>query len=334
MTYHDNTYLELVKAGLQGVRKPNRTGIDTLSVFGYQMKFNLRDGTIPMLTTKKIHTRSIIIELLWYLRGDGNIKFLQENGVRIWNEWADKNGDLGPVYGVMWRNWPQYEYWEHPNPQTMSSDETLYGWFPQDEIDQIQNLVDTLKNNPNDRRMLVTAWNPAVLPDTKKSFEENVANGKQALPPCHYTFQCFARPLTRDERVRIGCAKYGHDFTAENDWEDDNNIPKHELSLMLNQRSCDIGLGVPFNIVQYSILLRMLCEVSNMVPGDFIWNGGDVHVYENHIDQLNLQLTREPMPSPTFKFARKIGNIDDFKYEDFVIENYVSHPTIKMDVAV
>jgi thymidylate synthase len=190
--------------------------------------------------------------------------------------------------------------------------------------------------------MIVTAWNPAVLPDTSVSFDDNVANGKQALPPCHYTFQCFARPRTVEEMTKHAVALHGQEVIkdiSENqhkgaDFWKETDVPMYELSLMLNQRSCDIGLGVPFNIVQYSILLRMLCEVANMVPGDFIWNGGDVHIYENHIEQLEVQLTHDPLPSPTFEFARKITDIDDFKYEDFRIVNYTSHPVLKMDVAV
>jgi len=310
-TYHDAAYHEQIRHVLKnGVRKPNRTGIDTIGVFGHQMRFDLRDGTIPLITTKKMHTRSIIHEILWYLKGDSNIQYLKDNNVTIWDEWADENGDLGPVYGVQWRGWRGFD--EHA--------ELPFG------VDQIANVIDKLKNNPNDRRMIVSAWNVAALPDMK-------------LPPCHYAFQFYARPLTDLDRIRLATKIYNPEDVMSSDngavaFCDEINIPKYQLSLLLNQRSCDVGLGVPFNIVQYSILLRMFCEVANMVPGEFIWSGADVHIYENHIDALQEQLLREPYPSPTFKFARKIDSIDNFKFEDFIIENYASHPTIKMDVAV
>lgn len=309
-TYHDNEYLKLVQYALyNGARKPNRTGVDTISVFGYQMKFDLRDRTIPMLTTKKMFTRGIIHEILWYLQGADNIKYLKDNNVTIWDEWAREDGSLGPVYGYQWRKWPSYE-------------------AEGAAIDQIAALMDKLKNNPNDRRMLVSAWNVGNLAD-------------MALPPCHYSFQCYARPLAVMERVYEAGRRFHPSEIIENTtdatvegWLDEVNIPKYELSLLLNQRSCDIGLGVPFNIVQYSMMLRMFAHVSNMTPGDFIWNGGDVHIYENHVDQLREQLKRTPLPSPTFEFARPVASIDDFKYDDFVISGYTSHPTIKMDVAV
>lgn len=317
---HDQQYLDLVRYALAtGDRKPNRTGIDTIGVFGYQMRFNLRDGTIPLLTTKKMFTRGIIHEILWYLRGESTIDYLTENDVHIWDEWAKKDGSIGPVYGVQWRHWKTYKPLDQ---QTVG-----YGRFATGEIDQIAVLVDKLKNNPNDRRMIVSAWNVADLPD-------------MGLPPCHYTFQCYAKPLTSAKRARLYFERTGDN---PNDVMSSDNIdqifdlalvPRHELSMILNQRSCDIGLGVPFNIVQYSILLRMLAHVANMTPGDFIWNGGDVHIYENHVEGLNTQLEREPMPAPTFRFARDVTSIDDFKFEDFVIEGYTSHPTIKFDVAV
>ncbi len=268
--YHDIQYLNLLTDVLnKGVWKENRTGIRTKSVFGRQMRFDLRDGSIPLLTTKKMHTKSVIYELLWYLTGSTNIKYLQDNGVRIWNEWSSSNGELGPgIYGNMWRN--------YSNPIGKP-------------IDQIATLVHTLKTNPNDRRMLVNAWNPGLIPVT-------------GLPPCHYSFQCY--------------------------------VANDELSMIMNQRSVDSFLGLPFNIVQYSILLRMLAEVVGLKPGDFIWNGGDIHVYENHLLQVNLQLDNEPYPSPTFKFTRSVDAIDNFRFDDFIIEGYKSHGVIKADVAV
>ena len=324
--YHDEQYLKLVDYVMKnGVRKPNRTGVDTVSVFGYQMRFDLRDGTIPMLTSKKMHTRSIIHEILWYLQGADNIKYLTDNKVTIWDEWADKDGYLGPVYGKQWREWPTYEIEEWDNP----ADEPLY-YVRTSHIDQIAELINRLKTNPNDRRMIVSAWNVADLPD-------------MALPPCHYTFQCYTRPMSTKERITWASrTHYVYDlFGVPEDKIDDildsADVPKYELSLMLNQRSCDVGLGVPFNIVQYSILLRMIAEVVNMAPGEFVWNGGDAHIYVNHFDGLNEQLGNAQAglyESPVFRFAREISDIDDFKYEDFIIDGYKSWPTIKMEVAV
>lgn len=321
--FHDEQYLKLVRHVLdRGVYKPDRTNTGTYSVFGYQMRFDLRDGTIPMLTSKKMHTRSIIHEILWYLQGADNIKYLKDNNVTIWDEWADENGYLGPVYGKQWREWPTYEINEFDCP-TDGLYEVTFG-----AIDQIAELVNKLRNNPNDRRMIVSAWNVGQIEDMH-------------LPPCHYTFQCYARPMSTLERTRhVSQTYHVQDLTSVPEERmseilDDHNVPKYELSMILNQRSCDVGLGVPFNIVQYSILLRMLAEVANMAPGEFIWNGGDVHIYSNHVEGLTEQLAR-PLSyfSPTFSFARSIDDIDSFKYDDFVISNYQSHPTIKLPVAV
>ena len=271
-------YLDLVKHVLEnGELKEDRTGTGTKSVFGYQMRFNLSDG-FPMVTTKKLHLKSIIYELLWFLNGDTNIKYLKDNGVNIWNAWADSNGDLGPVYGFQWRNWNN------------------------DGIDQISNLINDLKNNPSSRRHLISAWNPSVLPDTSKSFETNVANGKAALPPCHAFFQF--------------------------------HVINGKLSCQLYQRSADIFLGVPFNIASYSLLTLMIAQVCDLQPGDFIHTFGDAHIYSNHFDQMKLQLTREPRKLPTIKINNEVKNIFDFKFEDFILENYDPHPHIKGKVAV
>ena len=271
-------YLDLVKHVLDnGELKEDRTGTGTKSVFGYQMRFNLDDG-FPMVTTKKLHLKSIIYELLWFLKGDTNIKYLQENGVKIWDAWADSNGDLGPVYGFQWRNWNN------------------------DGIDQISNLINDLKNNPSSRRHLISAWNPSVLPDTSKSFEANVANGKAALPPCHAFFQF--------------------------------HVINGKLSCQLYQRSADIFLGVPFNIASYSLLTIMIAQVCDLKVGDFIHTFGDAHIYINHFDQMKLQLTREPRKLPTLKVNKKIKSIFDFKFEDFTLEDYNPHPHIKGKVAV
>lgn len=281
-------YHDLVKHVLaNGNEKGDRTGTGTKSVFGYQMRFDLSEG-FPMVTTKKLHLKSIIYELLWFIKGDTNINYLQENGVKIWNEWADENGDLGPVYGHQWRNWNS------------------------DEIDQLKEVIETLKKNPNSRRMLVSAWNPSVLPDTSKSFSENVANGKAALPPCHAFFQFYVSPPTPKE--------------GEN--------AKPKLSLQLYQRSADIFLGVPFNIASYALFTMMIAQVCGFEAGEFIHTFGDAHIYNNHFEQLKLQLSRDIRPLPTMKINPSIKNIEDFTFEDFELLNYNPHPHIKGIVAI
>ena len=271
-------YHDLLKHVLEhGNQKGDRTGTGTLSVFGYQMRFDLAEG-FPMVTTKKLHLKSIIHELLWFLKGDTNIDYLQENGVRIWNEWADENGDLGPVYGHQWRNWNS------------------------EEIDQIKEVIDTLKNNPNSRRMLVSAWNPSVLPDPSVSFAENVAKGKAALPPCHAFFQFY--------------------------------VADGKLSCQLYQRSADIFLGVPFNIASYALFTLMMAQVCGYQPGEFIHTFGDAHIYNNHMEQVELQLSRDPRPLPTMKLNPEVKDIFDFTFDDFELLNYDPHPHIKGVVAV
>lgn len=271
-------YHDLVRHVLEnGHEKGDRTGTGTKSVFGYQMRFDLSEG-FPMVTTKKLHLKSIIYELLWFLKGDTNIEYLQENGVRIWNEWADDKGDLGPVYGHQWRNWNS------------------------EEIDQITEVIHSLKHNPNSRRMLVSAWNPSVLPDNSASFQENVANGKAALPPCHAFFQFY--------------------------------VADGKLSCQLYQRSADIFLGVPFNIASYALLTMMMAQVCGYKAGDFVHTFGDAHIYNNHLEQLDLQLSRTPRALPTMKLNPEIQNIFDFTFDDFSLENYDPHPHIKGRVAV
>ena len=271
-------YLDLVKHVLEnGNEKSDRTGTGTKSVFGYQMRFDLSEG-FPMVTTKKLHLKSIIHELLWFIKGETNIEYLKNNGVKIWDEWADKNGDLGPVYGHQWRNWNS------------------------DGIDQISELINTLKTNPDSRRMLVTAWNPGVLPDTNKSFSENVENGKAALPPCHAFFQFY--------------------------------VHNNKLSCQLYQRSADIFLGVPFNIASYALLTEMIAHVCGFEAGDFVHTFGDAHIYNNHIDQLKLQISRKPKKLPRLKILNETDNINDFSFDDFEILNYDPHPHIKGKVAV
>lgn len=278
-------YQDLLRHVMEtGNEKGDRTGTGTKSVFGYQMRFDLSEG-FPMVTTKKLHLKSIIHELLWFLKGDTNINYLKENGVNIWNSWADENGDLGPVYGHQWRNWNS------------------------EEIDQIKEIIHTLKHNPNSRRMLVSAWNPSVLPDTSKSFAENVANGKAALPPCHAFFQFYVSP-----------------------GKDQDSRPR--LSLQLYQRSADIFLGVPFNIASYALLTMMIAQVCDYDAGDFIHTFGDAHIYSNHFEQVELQLSREPRKLPLMRINPEVKDIFDFSFEDFSLENYDPHPHIKGAVAV
>tara|TARA_R110002049_G_scaffold32570_5_gene108304 strand:+ start:461 stop:1315 length:855 start_codon:yes stop_codon:yes gene_type:complete len=281
-------YHDLVKHVLEnGNEKGDRTGTGTKSVFGYQMRFDLSKG-FPMVTTKKLHLKSIVYELLWFLKGDTNIKYLTENGVRIWNDWADENGDLGPVYGHQWRNWNS------------------------DEIDQIKEVVHTLKNNPNSRRMLVSAWNPSVLPDTSKSFDENVANGKAALPPCHAFFQFYVSPPAPEGGA--------------------NASPK--LSLQLYQRSADIFLGVPFNIASYALFTMMMAQVCGYEAGEFIHTFGDAHIYSNHFEQLELQLSRDIRALPKMILNPEVKDIFNFTFDDFTLVDYNPHPHIKGAVAV
>lgn len=281
-------YHDLLKHVLEhGIQKGDRTGTGTKSVFGYQMRFDLAEG-FPMVTTKKLHLKSIVHELLWFLKGDTNIGYLQENGVRIWNEWADENGNLGPVYGYQWRNWNG------------------------DEIDQIKEIVSTLKTNPNSRRMLVSAWNPSVLPDTSLSFSENVANGKAALPPCHAFFQFYVSPPAPNGGANA----------------------KPRLSLQLYQRSADIFLGVPFNIASYALFTLMMAQVCDLHPGEFIHTFGDAHIYNNHFEQVELQLSRQPRPLPKMVLNPEIKDIFKFTFEDFNLLDYDPHPHIKATVAV
>ncbi len=271
--YHDLLKHVITK----GCQKGDRTGTGTISVFGYQMRFDLSEG-FPMITTKKLHLKSIVHELLWFLKGDTNIGYLQENGVRIWNEWADESGNLGPIYGHQWRNWNN------------------------EEIDQITELIETLKNNPNSRRMLVSAWNPSVLPDTSISFSENVANGKAALPPCHAFFQFY--------------------------------VADGKLSCQLYQRSADIFLGVPFNIASYALFTLMVAQVCGLKPGEFIHTFGDAHIYNNHLEQVEIQLSRTPKPLPKMILNPEVKDIFGFTFDDFTLIDYEPYPHIKGSVAV
>jgi len=261
-------YLDLLDFVLKnGVEKKDRTGTGTISIFGYQMRFNLEEG-FPAMTTKKLHLRSIIHELLWFLQGNTNIKYLNDNKVTIWDEWADKNGDLGHIYGYQWRSWPT------PDGR---------------HIDQISQVIDSIKNNPDSRRHLVSAWNVGEL-------------DKMALPPCHIIFQFY--------------------------------VANGRLSCQMYQRSADIFLGVPFNIASYALLLLMVAQVTGLKPGDFVHTFGDAHIYLNHIEQVKLQLTRTPFLLPQMTLNQKIKNIFDFRFEDFGLQNYQSHPSIKGEISV
>jgi thymidylate synthase len=263
-----------------GNEKSDRTGTGTVSVFGYQMRFNLEDG-FPLVTTKKCHLRSIIHELLWFLKGDTNIRYLSENGVRIWDDWATEEGELGPVYGKQWRSW------QSPDGRV---------------IDQISDLVESLKSNPDSRRLIVSAWNPTVLPDSSVSPRENAAEGLQALPPCHCLFQFY--------------------------------VADGRLSCQLYQRSADIFLGVPFNIASYSLLTMMLAQVCNLKCGDFVHTFGDAHLYLNHLEQTEEQLGREPRSLPQMKINPEIKSIFDFSYDDFELVGYDPHPHISAPISV
>jgi thymidylate synthase len=270
-------YLDLLSHILdKGVHKTDRTGTGTQSVFGYQMRFDLGQG-FPLVTTKKVHLKSIIYELLWFLKGETNIGYLKENNVRIWDEWADEKGELGPVYGKQWRDWEGKDG-KH--------------------IDQVSDLIDQLKKNPDSRRLIISAWNVADLPE-------------MALMPCHNMFQFYTAPFT-----------------------DENGNQKRKLSCQLYQRSADVFLGVPFNIASYALLTLMVAQVCDMQAGDFVHTFGDVHIYNNHREQVDLQLSRKPNALPSMKLNPAVKNIFDFQYSDFSLENYISHPAIKAPVAV
>ncbi|MFC6440873.1 thymidylate synthase [Bowmanella sp. JS7-9] len=274
-------YLDLMRHVRDtGIVKQDRTGTGTKSVFGYQMRFDLGEG-FPLVTTKKCHMRSIIHELLWFLQGETNIAYLKENGVSIWDEWATDEGELGPVYGAQWRSW------QGPNGEV---------------IDQIRDVVEQIKSNPDSRRLIVSAWNPAVLPDTRFSPKDNAAQGKQALPPCHTLFQFY--------------------------------VLDGKLSCQLYQRSADIFLGVPFNIASYALLTMMMAQVCGLQAGDFVHTFGDAHLYLNHLEQVETQLGREPYPLPEMKINPEVTDIFSFRYDDFELVNYQAHPHIKAPVAI
>lgn len=302
MAQHDLQYLTLAKQVMEtGTFKSDRTGTGTKSIFDATMRFDLSDGTIPLLTTKKMHWNSIIHELLWFLSGDTNIANLNKNGVRIWNEWASDNGDLGPVYGHQWRNWPTYEYLQHQESITRY-EQLIPVYISGKPIDQITILLNKLKTNPDDRRLMVSAWNVGQL-------------DQMALPPCHYGFQIYTRLLTTDEQVL---------------WPDQ----QRKISMKMTQRSADMFLGVPFNIVQYSILLHMIAKVCNMVPDTFIWSGGDIHIYSNHYNQITEQLSRIPYDSPIIELTGNHTDLDHFCFDNFILKQYQSHAIIKGKVAV
>ena len=274
-------YLDLLRHVREnGTFKGDRTGTGTYSVFGYQMRFDLSEG-FPLVTTKKIHFKSVVHELLWFLKGDTNTQYLKDNGVRIWDEWADENGDLGPVYGFQWRNWP--------NANGAS-------------VDQVKQVVEQLKSNPNSRRIIISAWNPSDLPDETISPQRNVKEGRMALAPCHAFFQFY--------------------------------VSEGKLSCQLYQRSADIFLGVPFNIASYALLTLMLAQVCDLEPGDFVHTLGDAHLYTNHQEQVELQLSRDPLPLPQMKINPEIKDIFDFTFDDFELVDYQHHEHIKGIVAV
>lgn len=274
-----------------GVDKNDRTGVGTRSVFGRQLRFNLADG-FPLLTTKKMHLKSVIYELLWFLRGETNIKYLQDNGVSIWDEWADEKGELGPVYGYQWRKWPN---WIEIPGQPGTHYEREPARMENHSIDQITKAIDQIKKNPDSRRLMVTAWNPADV-------------DKMALPPCHCLFQFYVARSASSGQAKLSC--------------------------LLFQRSCDVFLGVPFNIASYALLTMMVAHVCDLGFGDFVHTYGDVHIYKNHMEQVELQLSREPRPLPTMTIVRKVDSIFDFRYDDFQLIGYDPHPSIRAPIAV
>jgi len=275
------TYLQLLQDILdKGRRKEDRTGTGTISLFGYQIRFDLADG-FPCMTTKKLHLRSIIHELLWFLKGDTNIAYLKDNGVSIWDEWADETGSLGPVYGAQWRDW------QTPDGR---------------HIDQVSLLLDDLRNKPHSRRHIISAWNPAVLPDESRSPQDNVRAGLQALPPCHMMFQF--------------------------------HVANGKLSCQMYQRSADVFLGVPFNIASYALLTMMIAQVVDLEPGDFILSLGDAHIYMNHLEQVHTQLSRDTFQLPTMHINPERKNLFEFNYGDFDLQNYQCHPGIKAPIAI
>ena len=274
-------YLQFLRDILDnGIRKSDRTGTGTISLFGYQMRFDLSDG-FPAVTTKKLHLRSIIHELLWFIQGDTNVAYLNENGVSIWDKWANDEGELGPIYGAQWRTWPA------PDGS---------------RIDQLSSLLEDIATKPDSRRHILSAWNPAVLPDERISAQENASAGKQALPPCHTLFQF--------------------------------NVADRRLSCQLYQRSGDAFLGVPFNIASFALLTMMMAQVSGLEPGEFIHTFGDAHIYLNHLDQVHTQLQREPYTLPTMHLNPDVRSLFDFKYEDFELQGYRSHELIRAPIAI
>jgi thymidylate synthase len=274
-------YLDLLQLLLdEGTAKGDRTGTGTLSRFGHQMRFDLNAG-FPLVTTKKVHLKSVIHELLWFMQGDTNTQYLRDNGVSIWDEWATEDGDLGPLYGAQWRSWP--------TPDGGS-------------IDQLTEVVESIKVRPNSRRLLISAWNPSLLPDETQSPQDNVRAGRMALAPCHTLFQFY--------------------------------VADNQLSCQLYQRSADVFLGVPFNIASYALLTHLVADQCGLGVGDFIWTGGDVHLYQNHIEQAREQLSREPRPLPTLTLARTPDSILDYRESDIVIDGYDPHPHIKAPVAI
>ncbi len=313
-------YLDLARrVRTEGEYKPNRTGVGTYSIFGAQMRFKMSDG-FPLVTTKAVHFPSIIHELIWMISGETNIKYLQDNGVRIWNEWADQYGELGPVYGAMWRKWPHMMIEHHgdiaaqlvKNPADdgyeyiasicgadgIQTDHALFA----KSIDQLQNCIDTIRDNPNSRRIITSAWNPALLPDESETFSQNVADGKQALPPCHAFFQFY--------------------------------VVNGKLSLQIYQRSVDVFLGLPFNIAFYAAMLHCVARITGTEPTELIWTGGDVHLYENHLKQIDIQLERTTLGLPAIGLNPDCKEIDDFSYEDFQLINYNHHEKLTGKVAI
>jgi len=356
-------YLDFLNDIIENGRdKGDRTGTGTRAVFGRSMRFDLSEG-FPLLTTKSVHFKSIVHELLWFLSGDTNNNTLKQNGVRIWDEWALENGDLGPIYSKQWVSWedtkciPSQEWVSNPAYREAGYEQVTEFTDGADgsatvvirrKINQIQNAIDTLRSNPNSRRILVSAWNPADLPDESVSPQDNVKNGKAALPACHTLFQFYTEEMPLSERLTWA---YGNRPEILNDCQDalctraevghslldKHSVPRHTLSCLMYQRSCDSFLGLPFNIASYALLTMMVAEQCNMAYGDYIHVTGDTHLYQNHLQEPTIvqeQLSRAPLRLPRVRFARKPDSIFDYVYEDIVLEDYAPHPAIKAKVSV
>ncbi|WP_018234350.1 thymidylate synthase [Thioalkalivibrio thiocyanodenitrificans] len=313
-------YQSLIRRILEhGVDKGDRTGTGTRSVFGHQMRFDLTEG-FPLVTTKFTPFRLIAVELLWFLKGNPDISYLHKHNCHIWDHWVKEDGTFGPIYGQQWRSWPSYKWTDEPQRSGHNHETMRLGRFERAEIDQIANVIERLKTDPDNRRLIVSAWNVA-----------DVESGDMALPPCHSFFQFYSAPMSREERVTWSKAVGAEASLAA---AAGAGIPKRKLSCQLYQRSADVGVGAPFNVGSYALLTHMIAQVTGHAVGDFVWTGGDVHLYSNHFEMAQEVLRREPKPLPRLKINHEVADIDQFTLEDFELIGYQHHPKIKAPVAV